>query len=252
MLKDSLIQYLGGPSLHLRYKFCIFPLLLLYLLLLWRVSIFLSTTGNFSHWRLREREPTSLRRTYSFRYLGGSSLRLAQLYKWGVAQWDLQEDLKNLLTWHHVLFGSGPMWFYSSSTCTHIYVTNFGESNVKQAYEGRIVSVSACSKLFHTLVILASLFMCYPLLRATILRIHLQTFFCIRFQTNSLLWKHTCVFCTFFTLTFLRNFVYLIICNEYKVWYWPYFEGVYHTRMIETFSNANARMGHTIVWTISA
>ena len=27
-----------------------------------------------------------------------------------------------------------------------------------------------------------------------------------------------------------------------KVWYLPYFKGVYHTRMIETFSNANARM----------
>ena len=27
-----------------------------------------------------------------------------------------------------------------------------------------------------------------------------------------------------------------------KVWYLPYFEGVYHTRMIETFSSANARM----------
>ena len=27
-----------------------------------------------------------------------------------------------------------------------------------------------------------------------------------------------------------------------KVWYLPYFEGVYHTRMIETFSNVNARM----------
>ena len=27
-----------------------------------------------------------------------------------------------------------------------------------------------------------------------------------------------------------------------KVWYLPYFEGVYHTRMIETYSNANARM----------
>ena len=27
-----------------------------------------------------------------------------------------------------------------------------------------------------------------------------------------------------------------------KVWYLLYFEGVYHTRMIETFSNANARM----------
>ena len=27
-----------------------------------------------------------------------------------------------------------------------------------------------------------------------------------------------------------------------KVWYLPYFEGVYRTRMIETFSYANARM----------
>ena len=27
-----------------------------------------------------------------------------------------------------------------------------------------------------------------------------------------------------------------------KVWYLPYFEGVYHTRMNETFSNVNARM----------
>ena len=27
-----------------------------------------------------------------------------------------------------------------------------------------------------------------------------------------------------------------------KVWYLPYFEGVYHTQMIETFSNANVRM----------
>ena len=27
-----------------------------------------------------------------------------------------------------------------------------------------------------------------------------------------------------------------------KVWYLPYFEGVYHTRTIETFSDANARM----------
>ena len=34
-----------------------------------------------------------------------------------------------------------------------------------------------------------------------------------------------------------------------KVLYIPYFEGVYHTRMIETFSNANvlmSRMVHTI------
>ena len=27
-----------------------------------------------------------------------------------------------------------------------------------------------------------------------------------------------------------------------KVWYLPYFEGVYRTRMIETYANANARM----------
>ena len=32
-----------------------------------------------------------------------------------------------------------------------------------------------------------------------------------------------------------------------KVWYLPYFEGVYHTRMIETYSNVNARMVHTMV-----
>mgnify|MGYP006905966932 CR=1 FL=1 len=34
-----------------------------------------------------------------------------------------------------------------------------------------------------------------------------------------------------------------------KVWYLPYFEGVFHTRMIETFTNANAlmvRMLHTM------
>ena len=33
-----------------------------------------------------------------------------------------------------------------------------------------------------------------------------------------------------------------------KVWYLPYFKkGIYHTRMIETFSkNANARMVHTM------
>ena len=30
-----------------------------------------------------------------------------------------------------------------------------------------------------------------------------------------------------------------------KVWYFPYFEGVYHTRMIETISNANTRMVQT-------
>ena len=35
-----------------------------------------------------------------------------------------------------------------------------------------------------------------------------------------------------------------------KVWYLPFFEGVFHTRMIETFLNANARMVrmvHTMV-----
>ena len=35
-----------------------------------------------------------------------------------------------------------------------------------------------------------------------------------------------------------------------KVWYLLYFESVYHTRMIETFLNANARMVsmvHTMV-----
>ena len=31
-----------------------------------------------------------------------------------------------------------------------------------------------------------------------------------------------------------------------KVWYLPYFKGVYHTRMIETFFNANARMVHMV------
>ena len=31
-----------------------------------------------------------------------------------------------------------------------------------------------------------------------------------------------------------------------KVWCLSYFEGVYHTRIIETFSNANARMVHTM------
>ena len=38
-----------------------------------------------------------------------------------------------------------------------------------------------------------------------------------------------------------------------KVWYLPYFEGVYHTWMIETFANANAhmvRMVNTMVWNI--
>ena len=36
-----------------------------------------------------------------------------------------------------------------------------------------------------------------------------------------------------------------------KVWYLPYFKGVYHTRMIETFSNANARMVHTMIRTLT-
>ena len=31
-----------------------------------------------------------------------------------------------------------------------------------------------------------------------------------------------------------------------KVWYLPYFEGVYHTWMIETFSNANAHIVHMV------
>ena len=31
-----------------------------------------------------------------------------------------------------------------------------------------------------------------------------------------------------------------------KVWYLPYFKGVYHNRMIETFSNANAGMVHMV------
>ena len=31
-----------------------------------------------------------------------------------------------------------------------------------------------------------------------------------------------------------------------KVWYLPYFECVYHTRIIETFSNGNARMVHMV------
>ena len=38
-----------------------------------------------------------------------------------------------------------------------------------------------------------------------------------------------------------------------KVWYLPYFEGVYHARMIETFSNVNARMVrmvHTMITSI--
>ena len=32
-----------------------------------------------------------------------------------------------------------------------------------------------------------------------------------------------------------------------KVWYLSYFEGVYYTRIIETFSNVNVRMVHTMV-----
>ena len=51
---------------------------------------------------------------------------------------------------------------------------------------------------------------------------------------------------------------YVIINNEYKkVWYFyylPYVEGVYHTRVIETFTNANAhmvRMVHTKVSNIN-
>ena len=31
-----------------------------------------------------------------------------------------------------------------------------------------------------------------------------------------------------------------------KVWYLPYFDGVYYTRMIETFLNVNARMVHMV------
>ena len=31
-----------------------------------------------------------------------------------------------------------------------------------------------------------------------------------------------------------------------KVWYLSYFEDVYHTRMIETFSHANAHMVHMV------
>ena len=30
--------------------------------------------------------------------------------------------------------------------------------------------------------------------------------------------------------------------KEKKEWYLPYFEGVYHTQIIETFSHANAHM----------
>ena len=40
-----------------------------------------------------------------------------------------------------------------------------------------------------------------------------------------------------------------------KVWYLPHFEGVYHTLMLETFSNANARMvrmvHNFILWAIA-
>ena len=32
-----------------------------------------------------------------------------------------------------------------------------------------------------------------------------------------------------------------------NVWYLAYFEGVYHTRMFETFSNANAHMVHNFI-----
>ena len=32
-----------------------------------------------------------------------------------------------------------------------------------------------------------------------------------------------------------------------KVWYLPYFEGVYHTRIVESFANANARLFHTML-----
>ena len=35
-----------------------------------------------------------------------------------------------------------------------------------------------------------------------------------------------------------------------KVWYLPYSEGVYHTRMIETYFNVNARMVHTMLQSI--
>ena len=35
-----------------------------------------------------------------------------------------------------------------------------------------------------------------------------------------------------------------------KVWYLPYFGGVYHTEMIETFLNANSHMVHTMAITL--
>ena len=31
-----------------------------------------------------------------------------------------------------------------------------------------------------------------------------------------------------------------------KVWYLPYFEGVYHIQTVETLTNANARMVRTV------
>ena len=31
-----------------------------------------------------------------------------------------------------------------------------------------------------------------------------------------------------------------------KVWYLPYFKGVYHTQILETYLNANARMVLTV------
>ena len=40
-----------------------------------------------------------------------------------------------------------------------------------------------------------------------------------------------------------------------KVWYLPYFEGVYYTQMIKTFSNTNAhmvRMVHIMVTIVSS
>ena len=36
-----------------------------------------------------------------------------------------------------------------------------------------------------------------------------------------------------------------------KVWYLSYFEGVYHTRMIATFANANARMVRMVLTMIT-
>ena len=58
----------------------------------------------------------------------------------------------------------------------------------------------------------------------------------------------------FFISSFYLNFLTLkenlTIDNEYKSMDLPYFEGVYHTQMIETFSNVNARlvrMVHTMV-----